>query len=312
MITFDKVNLASYANSIIVTDKNVARIYNLQGKNVYVLPAGERAKSFANAQKLCEFFLAHNLQKNDTVVAVGGGTVGDVTGFACSIFKRGTKLLHIPTTLIAQTDSSIGGKTAINLCGVKNAVGTYYVGDTVIDVGFLKTLPSRELLSGYGEVLKYRMLSQQIDDIFANCNGNFCDEKLVTACALFKQRVTESDPTDNGDRKMLNAGHTLGHALELSQKLSHGEAVACGLYYELVLAQKLGIASKSFAEKWQDELQRSFCIEPLTENVLNLVVNDKKNVDGKIAFAFVGDNGVCYKQLQLTDLQKLLFEQEKQ
>ena len=281
-ISFDKFKISDYADCLIVTDDKIATLYNISGDNVYLLPRGEQAKSFEHAQKLCSWFLTRNLTTCDKVVAVGGGSIGDTVGFATSIYKRGVDVLHVPTTLIAQIDSSIGGKTAIDLDGVKNAVGTYHYGATLIDVDFLKTLDDEQLLSGQGEILKYRMLSSDVEKVFNNGKGSIAD--VIQACVSYKQSVCEVDPYCKGVRNKLNFGHTVGHALELSYGISHGVAVANGIYYETLMASKLDICSHEYARKWMKAVTDKFCIYPLTEQILSLMLNDKKNSRGKVCF----------------------------
>lgn len=282
MITFDKFELNNYRDNLIVTDKYIASIYNIKGNNVVFVPRGEKAKTFATAEKLCKIFLQRNLQKDDTVVAVGGGSIGDVVGFACSVYKRGIRLLHVPTTLVAQVDSSIGGKTAVDLCGVKNAVGTFYHADTLVDVNFIATLDGNQLESGKGEIIKYCMLCDDIAKLYEN--GTLQD--MIKACAEYKQDICQEDFEDINIRHKLNFGHTIGHAVELSHKLPHGVAVANGLYYETLLAYKLGKVSDEYWEKWQNVLANNYKIVKLDYPDLQLVVNDKKNAQGKVGFVF--------------------------
>lgn len=281
MITFADFKLNNFADCLIVTDPKIAKLYGIVGDNVYLLPEGENAKSFAETEKLCKWFLNKNLSRNGHVVAVGGGSIGDTVAFACSVYKRGgVKLTHVPTTLLAQIDSSIGGKTALNLGNVKNAVGSFYQADTLIDVNFLKTLDKVQLKSGEGELLKYRMLSDNVDNLYC---GEIT-EQVIKACVEYKQKICEIDPFDSHIRKKLNLGHTVGHAMEIVLNLPHGIAVANGIFYETLLAYKLGKCDKPYLDKWRGEVEKRFEIFPLTEQLLDLTVADKKNVD----------NGVCF------------------
>lgn len=303
MVTYQKFDINKYIDDLVVTDANLAKIYGFAGENVYVLPAGERAKTFACTQKLCKWFLDKGLQKDGTVVAVGGGCVGDTVGFAASIFKRGVKLLHVPTTLIAQIDSSIGGKTALNIGSVKNAVGTFYKADTLLDTTFLNTLPKSQWKNGQGELLKYRMLSADIDAIYLKGNWN----NTIEACAGYKQEICFCDPLDENTRKLLNFGHTVGHALELNCDLPHGEAVANGLYYEIALAQQQGLCSKSYAEKWQNEITQLFSIRPLTREILSAALHDKKNSDGLICCVLPMDGDFVLRNFTLQQFTDILL-----
>ena len=281
-VTFEKFDLTKYCNNPIVTDGKIAALYGISGDNVYLLPRGERAKSFKQVERLCSCLLARNVMKDDTVVAIGGGSIGDTVGFAASIYKRGVKLLHVPTTLIAQIDSSIGGKTAIDLDGVKNAVGSYYFADTLIDVDFLQTLDKKQLKSGYGELLKYRMLSSAIDQAYGK--GDLL--QTIRACVEYKQQICQLDPYCENARNKLNFGHTIGHAMELTYKLPHGIAVANGIYYETLLAANMGICSRDYADKWTSEVKSQFTIYPLTTVILSLTQQDKKNKSGLVSFTF--------------------------
>ena len=304
MVTFQKFDINNYSNALIVTDKNLAGLYGFVGDNVFALPAGERAKTFYYAQKLSSWFLDKGLQKDGLIVAVGGGSVGDAVGFAASIYKRGVQLLHVPTTLLAQVDSSIGGKTALNLGSVKNAVGTFYNADTLIDFTFLNTLPKSQWRNGHGEVLKYRMLSNAIDNCYKE--GNVGD--TIKACAEYKQQICLRDPLDNDERKLLNFGHTIGHAMELTYRMSHGAAVCNGLYYETILAQKLGLCSDSYAEKWTNEATRLFQIRPLTREMLQLTIHDKKNAGGQICCVLPCGDSFVLRNFTLQQMQDLLIK----
>ncbi len=302
MIEYKKFNLKDYGNCFVVTDIKLSKLYNIVGNNVFVLPCGEKDKSFFYAKKMCSWLLQQGAQKDDKIVAIGGGSVGDVVGFVAGIYKRGVKLVHVPTTLLAQIDSSIGGKTALDLDNVKNAVGTYFMADTVIDVDFLKTLPPKQWKNGQGELLKYRMLCNEIDKIYLN--GDI--SQTVKACAEFKQRVCEKDPFDKAERRLLNFGHTIGHAMELSLKMSHGEAVANGLYYETLLAEKLGLINSVYLKNWQAEIQKYFCVKPLTLQILKYTLQDKKNKNGQVGFVVPTENGFCVKFLPEQQLNLLL------
>lgn len=268
--------------ALYVTDEKISKLYGISGNNVFVLPRGEQAKCFDSVRELCSWFLSQQLTTNGRVVAVGGGSVGDVTGFACSIYKRGVSLVQVPTTLVAMVDSAIGGKTAINLDGVKNAVGSYFFPvDTLIDTRFLKTLDDEQIASGMGEVLKYRMLDASIDAIATS--GAELSQTILT-CARFKQGICEADPYCNGLRNKLNFGHTVGHAMELSLNIPHGVAVANGIYYETLLAARLGLCTEQYSDRWCAEVQNNFALYPLTAQLLSLTLQDKKNIDGEVGF----------------------------
>lgn len=302
MITFEKFDLQKYKKSFVVTDGKLSELYGIAGDNVFLLPRGEQAKSLACVEQICGWLLRFGAERGDTVVAVGGGSVGDTVGFAASVYKRGINLLHVPTTLVAQIDSAIGGKTAVNFDGVKNVLGTFYKADTLIDVEFLKTLDERQLRNGYGELLKYRMLDEEIDTVFSQ--GDML--KTIKACVSFKQSVCEKDPFDNGERKILNFGHTVGHALELSVGLCHGEAVANGLYFETLIAQKLGLCSVRYLTKWRKEIERHFSLQKISEQNLLLAAQDKKNRDGKVCLVLPAGKEFVLRYLPLAQVLELL------
>lgn len=303
-ISFEKFELSNYADCAIVTDGKLAKLYNIKGDNVYVLPQGERAKSFKHVKALCSWFLSRRLAPTDTVVAVGGGSVGDTVGFATSIYKRGLNILHVPTTLLAQVDSSIGGKTAIDLDGVKNAVGSYHFGDTLIDVDFLKTLDMDQITNGQGEIMKYRMLCDEVNK--ADNNGKGSTLEIIKACVSYKQHLCDIDPYCKGERNKLNFGHTVGHALELHYKISHGMAVIYGIFYETKLAARLGICSREYADKWTWEIEHNYPFYPLNRRVLTYMLNDKKNAHGKIGFVLPEDFSQTY--LTPDEVEELLLK----
>lgn len=281
-VTFGKFEMSSYADALIVVDSQVGKLYGIEGDNVAALPAGESAKCFECVERLCRLFLSKQLGQGSLVVAVGGGSTGDVVGLACSVYKRGcVRLLHVPTTLLAMVDSSIGGKTAIDVDGVKNAVGSYFFADTLIDASFLATLNEATLAESYGEVFKYRMLSAEVD---AACQ-NAAEAQVIESCVRYKQQVCARDPFCKGERNKLNFGHTIGHAMELQLGISHGLAVANGLYHETVLAQRLGLCSEQYAQLWCGRLKERFELFPLSRAVLCLALQDKKNS---------GRNSICF------------------
>lgn len=285
MIIFKDFNLREFEDRLIVTDKHIGELYDIAGENVYFLPEGEQAKSFACVERLCQWFLSKNLKRGGQVVAVGGGSIGDAVGFAASIYKRGVSLTHVPTTLVAQIDSSIGGKTALDIDGTKNAVGTFYSADTVIDVNFLQTLDKEQMTNGLGELIKYRMLSDKINEV--SSMGDV--EQTIKACVEYKSEICAVDPYDRSIRRKLNFGHTIGHAMELALNISHGQAVANGICYETILAYKLGKCDERYRNKWTQEIADSFKIYPLSDEILRLTLSDKKNDGNGVSFVLPSD-----------------------
>lgn len=244
----------------VVTDSNVNKLYggligkSFSGAPVCVIPAGEKSKNYNRLKIILKTMLNCGLTRSSIVIAFGGGVVGDIAGLAASLYMRGIKIVQIPTTLLSQVDSSVGGKTAVDFGGVKNAVGTFYQPYRVIvDPMFLQTLPAREIRCGLGEIIKYAALDSAIYKMLEDAENlfdlNFL-ESVVAPCIEYKAKVVKEDEKEtSGARKALNLGHTTGHAFELYYKRkSHGEFVLIGMYYELYIALKEGVVEKEYAE----------------------------------------------------------------
>ncbi len=240
----------SGGGGILFTDSNVYALYrkkiemNLAGVPVFVMPAGEEHKNEQTLFSLLRTMAEHGLRRNSTLVALGGGVVGDIGGLAASLYMRGIACIQVPTTLLAQVDSSVGGKTAVDFCGVKNLVGAFYPPEFVFaDPSFLKTLPPREIRCGLGEIIKHAALNAELFDLLSQNREKLFDlnflGEIVPKNIAIKADVVRRDPTEKGLRRCLNLGHTTGHAAELSgADLSHGECVLVGLLYESRIARK--------------------------------------------------------------------------
>jgi len=270
----------------VITDSNLYHYYDyLISSENYIIKAGEDSKSLDNYLKIL-----NNVSKN-TIVAFGGGVVGDLAGFVASTYKRGINFIQVPTSLVAMTDSGIGGKNGVNLGEKKNYVGTIYQPTLVIiDPELLKTLPEKEFKNGLAEVIKYGYLfgNPSLDLIESK---NFSEEnidKIIIECCKNKARVVEKDFSDKGYRHILNFGHTIGHAIEILYNLSHGEAISIGMIKELEIGNKLKIIDKKEIEKLKKVLISAGLPTELPKNievekVLNLMRSDKK---GKFMFVF--------------------------
>ena len=245
----------------LITDSNVYRLYKGLIESVFgdvptfVLPAGEASKNRNNLFKIFDKMLDCGVTRASTVVALGGGVVGDIAGFATSTFMRGIKIVQIPTTLLAQVDSSVGGKTAIDYRGVKNVLGAFYQpAEVIVDPLFLSTLPAREIRCGLGEIIKYSAIDCGIYATLSKNPHKIFDlkflEEVTADCIRHKAKVVTEDEHDTlGARKTLNLGHTTGHAFELYYKRkSHGEFVLIGTYYELYIAEKKGVCEREYAD----------------------------------------------------------------
>ncbi len=225
--------------------------------NVYLLPAGEEAKSNEECIKLYKFLLANSFDRDSVIVALGGGVVGDLSGFVASTYMRGLAYVQVPTTLLAAVDSSVGGKTAINFCGIKNVIGTFYQPKLVfVDTQTHLTLPTDEFRAGFAEVIKYAILDGEpflallekqlphIEPMSAQM------QEIIKKCCQIKSQIVELDEKETtGARMLLNLGHTMGHAVEVSSGLKHGEAVAIGIVFASRYANYLGLLPKQEMER---------------------------------------------------------------
>lgn len=278
-----------------ITDSNVNRLYGgliaqkfAPHGEAHVIPAGEKSKNYTCLAGILKHMLHSGLKRCDTVVALGGGVVGDIAGLAASLYMRGVHLVQVPTTLLAQVDSSVGGKTAIDFCGVKNIVGTFYQPETVIvDPLFLSTLPARELRCGLGEIIKYGGLSASILEKLEKNTKNLSSDgflkDITYDCISHKADVVTRDERESGLRKTLNLGHTTGHAFELYYKRkSHGEYVLIGMYYELFIAVERGICPPEYAKRLLSLIKKVVRVPAYADadRACAAAAYDKKNVGG--------------------------------
>jgi len=253
----------SRPKTVIVTDGNVAALYlqplqaalaeaGIEAREI-VLPAGEQTKSFRHLEELTGALLDHGVERSDTIIALGGGVIGDLTGFAASVLRRGVAFIQVPTTLLAQVDSSVGGKTGINVPQGKNLIGAFHQPKLVLaDIDALASLPHRQFLAGYAEVVKYGLIDDAPFFQWLEAHGPALvkgdaalrQQAVMHACRA-KARVVQADETEAGQRALLNLGHTFGHALEAetgySDLLLHGEGVAIGMVLAFELSVRLGL-----------------------------------------------------------------------
>ena len=301
----------------IVTDSNVAPLYlqpliqSLGKSDIradhFVVPAGEGSKDFAHLSDLLDAMLAAKCERGTMIVALGGGVIGDLAGFAASVLLRGVDFVQIPTTVLAQVDSSVGGKTGINTAAGKNLVGAFHQPRLVLaDTDTLKTLPHRELLAGYAEVAKYGLigdaaffawLEQNAKGALAATNGEAMRHCIVTSCEA-KARVVAADEREGGVRALLNLGHTFGHALEAEcgygDSLLHGESVAMGTVLAFDMSVRLNLCPAEDATRVRTHfnavglrtaLPRAGVHGPIiVERLIGHMGQDKKNQDGAITF----------------------------
>ena len=297
VIEFRLPALINGQKNFVVTDSNVYALYEAWFKRyfssteIFVLPAGEKNKNFRSLYEILEKMAGAGMHRSSRLFVVGGGVVGDIGGLAAALYMRGISYVQIPTTLLAQVDSSIGGKTAADLGGVKNVVGTFYQPEEVlIDPAFLSTLPQREIKCGLGEIVKYAALDQEIFNELTNGQGHWMDvaflERLICACVRYKARIVEADEKECGRRRCLNVGHTTGHAIELTCGLSHGECVLYGMLYEMQMAMELQVCEPVYGENLIGLIKTALAVSP-NEGLRVYDVracaekarSDKKNID---------------------------------
>ena len=259
------------------------------------VPAGEQSKSLTVASSLLTRLARGRLDRSSTIVALGGGVIGDLAGFVAATYMRGIRLIQIPTTLLSMVDSSIGGKTGVNHAGVKNLIGAFYQpGAVVADVRLLATLPDRELRSGLAEVIKTAVIGDAVlfDYLERHLSAIMRREtepliEVIARCAAFKARIVEADEREQGERRILNYGHTIGHAVEVASglgRLTHGEAIAIGMALEAKIAQRLGSADPTAVERQNGLLSRAgLPVAPKGVNrraLWRALALDKKRLDG--------------------------------
>lgn len=296
---------------VIVTDSNVDPLYGGKVKSVlqksgftvsvFVVPAGETSKSHDQLIALYNFLTEKDITRSDFLVALGGGVVGDLTGFCAATYLRGIDYVQIPTTLLAQVDSSVGGKTAVNIDAGKNLVGAFKQPSLVItDTDTLSTLSEEIFAEGMGEVIKYGMIRSKA--LFNELlKGNPMDglEEIIAECVSIKRDVVQNDEFDTGERMILNFGHTFGHAIEKKAgygKIPHGKAVAIGMYMITAAAEKMGGAQEGTAEMLKaclraNNLPYKFDIEP--NELYSLSIGDKKRTTNKTRILICPEVGRC-------------------
>ncbi len=295
---------------LIVISKKVYDLYynkfDFSEDELFILKDGEKEKNYKNYIKIVNRAAEIGLTRKDVMVALGGGVVGDITGFAASTYMRGIDYIQVPTTLLSMVDSSVGGKTAIDLKEAKNIIGTFYQPKAVfVNINFLKTLDKRQFLSGLGEVLKYAFIEENcgyktalylFEFLTLGCEKILQKEpitiiRMIEYCLNLKASVVNQDEKEGGLRKVLNFGHTLAHALETItkyKKYTHGEAVVYGMFFIINWAYKHEYISYS-DYRLSMELLEKYGFKPLSkiysnEKLIEIMKKDKKASDGKITF----------------------------
>jgi len=314
---------------VIVTDENVAPIHlpalraslaaaGLNDAHAIVLPAGEATKSFARLERLCEDILALGVERSTVLIALGGGVVGDIVGFAASILLRGLDFIQIPTTLLSQVDSSVGGKTGINTGRGKNLVGAFHQPRlVVVDTTTLDTLPKREVLAGYAEVVKYGLIRDAafFDELAAGdaerliAGAPAARRRAVAVSCRIKAGIVGADERETADRALLNLGHTFGHALEAEMgydgRVLHGEAVAVGTIMAVDLSVRLGLCPADDLAGIRAHFRAVGLpvrpsdlsnVEWSVDRLLDHTTRDKKVKDGRITFVLTRGIGTAHTE----------------
>ena len=312
--------------TFIVTDSNIAAHWlkqtieslSAQGMSPKVLevPVGERTKSFINLEKIIDQLLESKVDRDSVLIALGGGVIGDLAGFAGAVTLRGIKVIQVPTTLLSQVDSSVGGKTGVNVRQGKNLVGSFHQPSLVaIDTQVLQTLPSRQLFAGYAEVLKYGLIKDRSFFDWLELNGKKVLEgdKLAQQFAIFtscriKAEIVEADEKEKNLRAILNFGHTFGHALEAEAgydgNLLHGEAVSIGMVLAIELSKSLGYLSGQDAGRAVEYIRNIGLptninsVEGSTswhpDGIIQHMQHDKKVSNGQLRFVLIKSIGEAY------------------
>lgn len=309
----------------VVTDSNVDKLYGeellnlLSGKCLkavkYAFPAGEENKNLNTVKDVYKFLIEEGFDRKDMLVALGGGVVGDLTGFTAATYLRGIDFIQIPTTLLAQADSSIGGKTGVDFDGYKNMVGAFKMPRLVyMNLSVLKTLEDRQFFSGFAEIMKHGLIKDAIfyewliENMYEICERDLDTlEEMVMRSSSVKKLVVEKDPTEQGDRALLNLGHTIGHAIEKAKnfELYHGECVALGAVAAAYISWKKELLTMEEYYEIRDMFVPFYLpisvdnVDP--EEILRLTKSDKKMEGGKIKFVLLKKIGKAVIDNTVTD-----------
>ena len=339
--------LRTGARTAIVTDRTVAKTWLKRAEEVLdqagiahawvIVGEGESSKSYAGLEQVCEALIAAKIERNDLVIALGGGVIGDLAGFAASVVRRGVDYVQVPTTLLAQVDSSVGGKTAINSAKGKNLIGAFYQPIHVVaDTALLDTLPKRDFRAGYAEVVKYGLLGDREffewleanwQEVFAGgpARGNLPAprEYAVLKSVQAKADIVARDEHEHGDRMLLNLGHTFGHAFEtaagFSDRLLHGEAVALGMSLAFEFSARKGLISQADADRVIRHLAAVGLPThvsdipgewPDIDSMMDLIAQDKKVKRGRLTFILVRGIGQAFvtRDIEAAEIRAFLAE----
>lgn len=298
---FSKKISEVYSNKrvYIVTDNNVYERYKEEipsifkdyEYDIYIMQAGENNKNIYTAIEIYRDMIEKNISRDELVISLGGGVVGDIAGYVASTYMRGINFIQIPTSLLAQVDSSIGGKVGVNLDSYKNIVGAFYMPlATLIDTSFINTLPEYYYIDGMGEVIKAACIDDY--DFFLSLKHNMDREEMIKKAISIKVKYVEKDIKESNTRMHLNYGHTIGHAIETytEHKYSHGRAVAFGMLYMAKWGERLGITEAGTSDKVKEILEKyslPIDINISMNDIFDIVKRDKKNREDGMNFIFL-------------------------
>ena len=344
-------NIPRYLNPIlsnnrvfIITSKKVIRIYKKKLLNIFnknnikailiTIDDSENQKNFNTILKISNALLKKGIDRNDSLIAFGGGVIGDITGFVASIILRGVNFVQIPTTLLSQVDSSVGGKTGINTTHGKNLIGTFFQPKIVItDISFLTTLPRRELLSGYAEIIKYGLIIDRVFYKWLELNGKKVIDlnkkaliKAIYNSCKNKAKIVNKDEKEKNVRALLNLGHTFGHAIESINKynknINHGEAVSIGIVLAMRLSHEMDLLNKKIVDKTINHLKHiglptslpaHFKKNTTLRQFLSAMQKDKKVQEGKMNLVLLKNIGNAFvtNKFSMKELNKVMLSQIK-
>ncbi len=318
------INLKKYSNLFLVIDENVKKKFPKDDGKI-IIQGREQAKNIETIQKIWQAMLDFKCDRKSLVINIGGGTIGDVGGFAASTYMRGVDFIQIPTTLLAQVDASVGGKVGINFAGIKNLIGTFQQPVAVIiDVEILAGLPKREFISGFAEIIKHGVIADKkyFEFVTSKKPQDFSPDELIEIIRRsiqIKFNIVSADEKESGLRKILNFGHTIGHAIEaLSQETSHpllhGEALGIGMTTEGNISEAIGLLSNEEYKILEQAITAAGLptkLPPLSTNgVLEKIKSDKKNEEGKINWTLIQGIGKAVYNQSVDDgiVRKVLYD----
>ncbi|HWY80035.1 MAG TPA: 3-dehydroquinate synthase [Candidatus Sulfotelmatobacter sp.] len=303
------IDLSAYTKIVLITDETIGKwwckklLKTLPPQSLpIILPSGEKAKTIKTIQIIWQELLAAGCDRKSVVINLGGGVICDMGSFAAATYMRGIDFINIPTTLLSQVDASVGGKTGFDFAEIKNLIGTFTQPKAVIiDVATLKTLPEREFISGFAEIIKHGLITDKnyFEKVTSKSPLSFSTDELIdiiTRSCEIKSTIVEQDEIERDKRKLLNFGHTIGHAIEslclkTDRPLLHGEAISIGMVAEAMLSQRIGLLNKNDVDLIKNKLANAGLPTTILhinyEKIVTKMKSDKKNVSGDIHFTLL-------------------------